>query len=56
MKKTYINPQTLVVDVQTQPVMGTVSGGDRLMEGKASASGGALSRGSNTLWDDDDEE
>lgn len=56
MKKIYIVPQTLTVNVKLQQIM-NASGGNMLMSGDANPDGVVLSResGRNSLWDDDEE-
>ena len=56
MKKIYIVPQTLTVNVKLQQVI-TASGGNMLMSGDAVADGEVLSResGHHSIWDDDEE-
>ena len=55
MKKTYINPQTVIVRIQTQQM---IANSFKAAFGEGTKGGGeAASRGSGDfLWDDDDEE
>jgi len=57
MKKTYINPQAIIVCVGTQQLMGqsdptTIQFGEGTMDG----SNAAVRRHSFSVWDDDEEE
>jgi hypothetical protein len=54
MKKTYIVPQTLKINVQMQHMI-AVSGGDQLMSGhEAEVDSEVLSRTSNSLWEEEE--
>jgi len=57
MKKTYINPQAIIVCVGTQQLMGQ-SDQETIEFGEGTKAGGeaAVRRHTFSVWDDDDEE
>lgn len=55
MKKNYQNPETLVVEVKLQPLMGV--SGDKVTVSESnfdSSKGSILSRESNSFWDEEE--
>lgn len=53
MKKTYLQPDTLLTEIMTQQLMQTVSGPE-LKDGDADPDGEVLSRGHRSIWDDEE--
>lgn len=62
MKRSYIKPTTLVVEIKSQPLMvvsggkGNVSGVTVTEENFTGGQGDILSRRGRSIWDDDDDD
>lgn len=55
MKKTYLQPETLLTEIMTQQLMQSASvSGPELKDGEADPDGEVLSRGSRSIWDDEE--
>ena len=55
MKKTYLQPDTLLTEIMTQQLMQTASvDGPALKDSDADPNGEVLSRGSRSIWDDEE--